>query len=113
MRALWLSAVVLEELLIGSSDRKTRQALARLERHFVSIDRLLTPNLSDRVTAGTVLGRIGGRFGFDLVGRSRLTNDALIAMSAARQGLIVQTVNARDFGKIADVRPFLWEKISI
>jgi predicted nucleic acid-binding protein len=88
---LWLSAVVLEELLVGASDRKARQALRRLEREFDSINRLLVPNVTDWSVTGTVLNQFGARFGFETVGRSRLTNDALIAMSAARHGLTIQT----------------------
>lgn len=110
---LWLSAVVLEELLVGASDRKARQALRRLEREFDSINRLLVPNLTDWSVTGTVLNQFGARFGFETVGRSRLTNDALIAMSAARQGLIIQTTNVRDFGKLAEIRKFQWEEIAI
>jgi predicted nucleic acid-binding protein len=50
---LWLSAVVLEELLVGASDRKARQALRRLEREFDSINRLLVPNVTDWSVAGS------------------------------------------------------------
>jgi predicted nucleic acid-binding protein len=110
---LWLSAVVLEELLVGASDRKARQTLRRLEREFDSINRLLVPNLTDWSVAGTVLNQFGARFGFETVGRSRLTNDALIAMSAARHGLTIQTTNVRDFGKLAEIRRFQWEEIAI
>lgn len=110
---LWLSAVVLAELLVGASDRKARQALRRLEREFDSVNRLLVPNLTDWSVTGTVLNQFGARFGFETVGRSRLTNDALIAMSAARQGLIIQTTNVRDFGKLAEIRKFQWEEIAI
>jgi predicted nucleic acid-binding protein len=39
-----------------------------------------------------------------------LTNDGLIAMSAVRHGVIVLTINGRDFARIAEVRPeFQWE----
>jgi predicted nucleic acid-binding protein len=37
-----------------------------------------------------------------------LTNGALIAMSAGRLGITVITANARDFGKLAEFRPFQW-----
>jgi predicted nucleic acid-binding protein len=40
--------------------------------------------------------------------RGRLTNDALIAMSAGRLGITVITANARDFEKLAKFRPFQW-----
>jgi predicted nucleic acid-binding protein len=37
------------------------------------------------------------------------TNDALIAMSAARTGMTVITANARDLESLAEFRPFLWK----
>jgi predicted nucleic acid-binding protein len=39
-------------------------------------------------------------------GRGRLTNDALIAMSAARLGIAVITAKMRDFMRFAEFRPF-------
>jgi hypothetical protein len=36
------------------------------------------------------------------IGQGRLTNDALIAMSAARLGITVITANARDFLRLAE-----------
>jgi predicted nucleic acid-binding protein len=38
-----------------------------------------------------------------------LTNDALIAMSAARQGITVLTTNERDFARLNRFHPFKWE----
>jgi predicted nucleic acid-binding protein len=40
-----------------------------------------------------------------------MTNDALIAMSAFRNGIIVQTLNDEDYRKIAEFRPFEWERM--
>jgi predicted nucleic acid-binding protein len=41
----------------------------------------------------------------------RLTNDAVIAMSAASHGFTVQTKNPGDFQLIAEFRPFDWEVV--
>jgi predicted nucleic acid-binding protein len=38
-----------------------------------------------------------------------LTNDALIAMSAARAGITIITANARDFRRLAEFRSFHWQ----
>jgi len=43
------------------------------------------------------------------VGRTRLTNDALIAMSARRVGITVLTWNRRDFARLAEIRVFKWQ----
>jgi predicted nucleic acid-binding protein len=97
--ALWLSAVVLEELLTGA-DAKGRKVLAKFEHDFTKAGRILVPQASDWTQAGNVLARIGERFGYERIGKSRLTNDALIATSASRKGITVLTLNRRDFHRI-------------
>ena len=59
--------------------------------------------------AGQVLARVGEKYGYEQVGRTRMTNDALIAITAARHGFTVLTKNATDFEKIAEFWPFRWE----
>lgn len=105
---LWLSAVVLEELYAGIGERN-RPAIERLERDMDKINRLLVPNLNDWTQAGRVLARLAAKYNYETIGRGRLTNDALIAMSAARMGIRVLTANARDFARLAEFRPFEWE----
>jgi predicted nucleic acid-binding protein len=107
---LWLSAVVLSELLVGASEKRARQQLLETEKEFIKLDRLLVPAQRDWSLAGQVLAQVGAKHGYEQVGRARLTNDALIAMSAARRGFIVVTRNADDFKKIAEFRPFQWEE---
>lgn len=110
-RSLWLSAVVLEELYVGAQDRRMKKLLARFEHDFEKAKRLLTPLQSDWTACGQVLALIGEKYGYEEVGRARMTNDALIAMTAARTGFTVLTRNAADFTKIAEFRPFRWEEV--
>lgn len=105
---LWLSSVVLEELYAGVNARD-RRAVERLERNFDRAGRVLVPNLNDWTQTGKVLARLGAQYGYERIGRARLTNDALIAMSAARRGIAVITANERDFARLAQFRPFHWE----
>ena len=105
---LWLSAVVLEELYAGAADRD-RHVVERLERGFNRAKRILVPNLSDWTQAGRVLARLAAKYHYEKIGRGRLTNDALIAMSAGRLGLRVITANERDFSRLAEFRPFHWQ----
>jgi predicted nucleic acid-binding protein len=105
---LWLSAVVLEELYAGASADDHR-ALARLERDFERAGRTLVPSLGDWALAGKVLGRLAQKYGYERIGRSRLTNDALIAASAARMGIVVLTANQRDFAQLAEFCPVQWQ----
>lgn len=104
---VWLSSVVLEELYAGAGDH-ARRAVERLERDFDRAKRILVPNLSDWTQAGRVLARLAEKYHYEQIGRGRLTNDALIAMSAGRLGITVLTTNERDFGKLAEFRPFQW-----
>jgi predicted nucleic acid-binding protein len=105
--AIWLSSVVLEELYAGVSGRN-RDAVERLERDFHGARRILVPNLTDWTQTGKVLALLAAKYDYEQIGKGRLTNDALIAMSAGRLGMTVITANARDFGKLADFRPFQW-----
>jgi predicted nucleic acid-binding protein len=59
------------------------------------------------------LSRLAAKYDFEKIGRNRLTNDALMAMSAARAGVTVVTANVRDFRKLADFRAFSWQVASI
>jgi len=106
--AVWLSAVVLEELYAGVSARH-RHVVERLERDFDRAARILIPNLTDWAQSGRVLALLGAKYDYEQIGRARLTNDALIAMSAGRLGIMVITANARDFGRLAEFRPFQWQ----
>jgi predicted nucleic acid-binding protein len=105
---LWLSAVVLGELYAGAADRD-RQVVERLERDFDRAKRILVPNLSDWTQAGKVLARLAAKYHYEKIGQGRLTNDALIAMSAGRLGIRVITANERDFSRLAEFRAFQWQ----
>ncbi len=108
---VWLSAVVLEELYAGANAH-ARRAVERLERDFTKARRILVPALSDWSETGKILARFGEEFDYDAVGQGRLTNDALIAVSAARQGITVVTANTRDFARLARLRPILWQIVN-
>jgi predicted nucleic acid-binding protein len=105
---LWLSSVVLEELYAGVKSRDFR-IVERLERDFDNAGRVLVPNLSDWTLTGKLLARLAAKYGYEQIGQARLTNDALVAMSAARRGITVITANERDFGRLAQFHPFQWQ----
>lgn len=108
---LWLSAVVLEELYAGVVER-SRRAVERLERDFSALQRIVVPNLSDWTHTGDVLARLAEKYDYEQIGQGRLTNDALIAMSAGRLGIRVITANERDFRRLAEFRPFQFEVVN-
>jgi predicted nucleic acid-binding protein len=105
---LWLSAVVLEELYAGAPGPE-RHAVERLQRDFDRAKRILVPNLGDWTQAGRALARLAAKYHYEQIGQGRLTNDALIAMSAGRLGIRVITANQRDFSKLAEFLTFQWQ----
>jgi predicted nucleic acid-binding protein len=105
---VWLSSVVLEELYAGVATN-SRHVLERLERDFEKARRILVPNLNDWSQTGKVLARLAAKDDYEQIGHGRLTNDALIAMSAGSSGITVITTNARDFVRLAEFRPFNWQ----
>ena len=109
---LWLSSVVLEELYAGAGDRE-RRVVERLERDFDRAKRILVPNLSDWAVTGRMLARLAAQYHYEQIGQGRLTNDALIAMSAGRLGIEVLTANERDYRRLAEFRAFQWRVISV
>jgi hypothetical protein len=58
------------------------------------------------LSAVVVLARLAAKYDYVKIGRGRLTNDALITISAVRLGITVITANARDFMRLAEFRPF-------
>ena len=109
---LWLSSVVLEELYAGAGDR-ARLVVERLERDFDKVKRILVPNLSDWTQTGRVLARLAAKYDYEQIGQGRMTNDALIAMSAGRLGIRVLTANERDYRRLAEFRSFQWWVIAV
>jgi predicted nucleic acid-binding protein len=105
---VWLSSVVLGELYAGAAPRDSR-VVERLERDFEKARRILVPNLSDWTLTGKVLARLAAEYDYEKIGQARLANDALLAMSAARNGIAVITANERDFATLARIRPFRWQ----
>lgn len=109
---LWLSAVVLEELYAGAGEQE-RRVLERLERDFDRAKRILVPSQKDWAEVGKVLARLAAKYGFEQIGQGRLTNDALIAMSAGRLGIRVITANQRDYSRLAEFRTFHWQVAAV
>lgn len=109
---LWLSAVVLEELYAGAREPQ-REVVEQWQRDFGQVGRILVPTLSDWIDAGKVLRHLADKYDYERIGRSRLSNDALIAMSAARTGLRVMTANEKDFRKLAEFRSFAWQLVAL
>ena len=97
-----LSVVVAEELIVGAPDRQSLLFLERLVERFDAVNRLAVPTRLDWLRAGQAIREIGRRDGYELVGRARLTNDALITATALRLGATVVTRNLDDFARLQE-----------
>jgi predicted nucleic acid-binding protein len=109
---LWLISVVLEELYAGAGDRE-RRVVERLERDFDRAKRILVPTLNDWSQTGRVLARLAEKYDYEQIGQGRLTNDALIAVSAGRLGIRVLTANERDYRRLAEFGAFQWQVLAV
>ena len=95
---------MLEELYAGVSERD-RHVVERLERDFDMVKRIVVSNLGDWTETGRVLARLAAMYDYGEIGKGRLTNDALIAMSAGRLGITVITANPRDSSSLQNSGP--------
>jgi predicted nucleic acid-binding protein len=100
------------ELYAGARERD-REVVERMERDFDKAQRLLVPSLRDWSLTGKVLARLAEKYDYESIGRARMTNDALIALSAGRMGIVVVTANQRDFGRLAEFVSFQWRVASV
>jgi predicted nucleic acid-binding protein len=97
-----LSAVVAQELIVGAPDRASLHFLERLVERFDAVGRLVVPVRLDWLRAGRAIREVGRRYDYELVGRARLTNDALILASALRIGATLVTRNLGDFALLRE-----------
>ena len=98
---VWLSSVVVCELLSGTRSQAERDDLRLLVRDAAVADRLLVPSLEDWQLAGTLIARRARLMGavrpWDHLG------DVLILICAARIRGEVATANLRHFNAWADL----------
>jgi len=100
-RSLYLSSVVAQELHAGAIDPSSASHLDRFFENFESLGRVVTPTRQDWFEGGRVLSKIGKKFGFESVRRSRLVNDVLIALSCRQIDAALLTANIGDFRMIS------------
>jgi predicted nucleic acid-binding protein len=99
MPHVWLSSVVLYELLAGARGDLGRAVIHRITRPLVRAGRLIAASETDWAEAGVAQSRIWDSM--PSLRDKRLQNDILIACSARRIGAVVVTENTRDFTLIA------------
>ena len=88
------SSVVLSELRRGA---RTPQARRLVESLFKLAHVQWAPTAADWWEAGRLIKKIGDAHDWDSIRRTSFQNDALIALTARRQGATVVTANRADF----------------
>jgi len=110
---LWHSSVTEAELsaLAGllhprhhGTAKAVRQVTAVMERR--PRHRILTPDAEAWREAGILAGTLARLQGYAKAGRGRVLNDALILLSAAKNGCTVLTRNVADFDLLMQLAPF-------
>jgi predicted nucleic acid-binding protein len=102
----YMSAVVLMELLAGTTSPRERRLVRGVETGFRRRRRLLAPSSAVFADAGDVLRRLRTERGFPLSSSNTIVNDVLIALSARSIGATVVTQNERHYRAIQAVRSF-------
>jgi|SRR3989337_2581871 len=103
---IYLSSVVLMELIAGAHAKEARKSLKDLINFFKSVGRIIIPSEMDYEKAGEILARLQKIKGYDLKKRDSITNDCLIAASVRNIGGALYTQNKKDFQAIKDVFGF-------
>jgi predicted nucleic acid-binding protein len=103
---LFLSSVVMQELYAAAESKKSLRKLDLLFETMSYHHRIVTPSSADWRQAGVILAGIGRKYGYEIIGRSRLTNDVLIAICAMRADSTLCTSNSKDFNRIRQFLDF-------
>lgn len=103
----YMSSVVAMELFAGCRTARQQQAMSSFLKPFENVGRLVTPDHGVFLESGRILAKLGID-GINLAQRRQLLGDVLIAVSAARAGIVVITANAKDFHLIAKHSTVRW-----
>ena len=109
-RDLFFSLVVFQELFSGAQDQFTLKGLTHLYHTAKKNDLLVCPQEEHWIECGKVIAKIAKKFGFESIGRSRLVNDVLIALSCISIDAVLITTNKKDFARIAEFCSLEWRE---
>jgi predicted nucleic acid-binding protein len=102
--SVYLSSVVVQELLAGARDAEMRRLDRSFIQPFVQLKRVATPTHSSWVRTGHIL-RVLRRAGHTV--SPSFTNDVLVATSAVQIGATVVQDNEKDYALIARAFPLV------
>jgi predicted nucleic acid-binding protein len=101
-RSVYLSSVVVQELLAGARDSEMRRLHRAFIRPFTQLKRVATPTHASWVRTGHIL-RVLRRGGHTIT--PSFINDVLVAASAVQIGATVIQDNEKDFAAIQRAYP--------
>ncbi len=104
---LFMSSIVALELFAGCVTPGHEKALTSFLKPLEKAGRIVTPDHACCREAGRVLAGLA-RDGIGKAHRRQIVNDVLIAVTAARSGVVVVTANAADFSLIQKHTPVHW-----
>ena len=104
---VYMSSVVALELYAGCRTHRREMLLANFLKPFEKAGRLILPDHASFLEAGRVLAKLGDD-GIGLTHRRQIVNDVLIAVTAARAGMVVVTRNINDFSLIERYVAMRW-----
>ena len=100
---VYLSSVVLMELIAGAHTKTAKEAVHDVLSLFARTGRVVVPSLKVYENAGELIARLQSSKGYDIKKSASITNDCLIAASARSMGAVLYTQNKKDFEAIRDV----------
>jgi len=103
---IYLSSVVLMELLAGAHAKNEKRRIKSLAGLFKKLRRIFIPTELDYEQAGEILIRLQNIKGYNIRKSASITNDCLIAASVRSIGGVLYTQNKKDFQAIQDVFDF-------
>jgi predicted nucleic acid-binding protein len=104
---LFMSSIVAMELYAGCKNWRQQSALAAFLKPFEKAGRIVAPDHESLLQAGKVLALLS-REGIAGAHLRQMSHDVMIAVTAARAGVVVVTRNVRDFARIEKCAPIRW-----
>jgi predicted nucleic acid-binding protein len=103
----FMSSVVTLELFAGCRTARQIKAMSGFLKPFEKAARVVIPDHGSFREAGLVLAALA-KDGMGRAHRRQIVNDVLIAVTAAKNGIVVVTANKNDFSLIEKHTPVRW-----
>jgi len=103
---VYLSSIVVMELLAGAHTKKSIRAVYDLIVYFKRVDRIVVPTAKDYERAGEILASLQAVKGYSIKKSASITSDCILAASSKSAGAVLYTQNKKDFLALQSVFDF-------